>query len=218
MAVLGPHRPDKLADLMGYQSLIARASKKFMWPSWLVYDQNFRQEAAGNTSLQWAKAEPSLHAQCFTGQEISKENWCSRCHGVDHQSADCPYGSRKRTWSGGPSAASVSQPKAAATGGHDQQLCIKFNKYGGDCKFGKDCKFLHACTSCKGPHPVSKCRAGSKAARRRWAGWTKLNSTRSKDPQLFDSHILYCLCCYSYSMLLNANCAGSDNGLWLGIG
>ncbi len=55
-------------------------------------------------------------------------------------------------------------------------------------------------------------------ARRRWAGWTKLNSTGHKDPQLFDSHILYCSCCYSYSMLLNANCAGSDNGLWSGIG
>ncbi len=53
---------------------------------------------------------------------------------------------------------------AAATGGRDQQLCIKFNKYGGDCKFGKECKFLHACSSCKGPHPVSKCRAGGKAA------------------------------------------------------
>ena len=164
VAVLGPYQPDKLADLMGYQSLIARASKKFKWPSWLVYDQNFRQEAAGNTSLQWAKAEPSLYAQCFTGQEISKENWCSRCHGVDHQSADCPYGHRKRTWSGGPGAVSVSQHRAAATGGRDQQLCIKFNRYGGDCKFRKECKFLHACSSCKGPHPVSKCRAGGKAA------------------------------------------------------
>ena len=30
--------------------------------------------------------------------------------------------------------------------------------------------------------------------------------------------MLYCSCCYSYSMLLNANCAGSDNGLWSGIG
>ena len=47
---------------MGYQALIA----KFKWPSWVVYDQNYRQDAAGNPDLPWAKAYPSLYTQCFT--------------------------------------------------------------------------------------------------------------------------------------------------------
>ncbi len=101
-AVRGAHQPNKLADLMGYQSLVARASKKFKWP-WVIYDQNFRQEAAGNDELQWAKVEPSLYTQCFTSQDISRENWWTKCQGLDHQSVDCPYlAGRKRPWNSGP--------------------------------------------------------------------------------------------------------------------
>ena len=31
--------------LMAYQTIIAKASQRYRWPSWVVYDQNFRQEA-----------------------------------------------------------------------------------------------------------------------------------------------------------------------------
>lgn len=65
VATLAPHQP-AMPDLMAYQSLIAKASLKYKWPSWLVYDQNFCQEAAGNPS------QESIYAQCFTGQTISK--------------------------------------------------------------------------------------------------------------------------------------------------
>ena len=33
-AALIPHQPARLADLMAYQSLIARASQKYKWPAW----------------------------------------------------------------------------------------------------------------------------------------------------------------------------------------
>ena len=89
VAALAAQQPGRLADLMGYQSLIARASKKYKWPAWVIYDQNFRQEAAGNPDQPWAKAEPSLYTQCFTGQELNSENWYSRCQGLDHSSMDC---------------------------------------------------------------------------------------------------------------------------------
>ena len=72
---------------MGYQPLIARTSKKFKWPPWVIYDKNFQQEAAGSTEQQLAKADPSLYAQCITEQDISKEDRCSRCRGLDHHSA-----------------------------------------------------------------------------------------------------------------------------------
>ena len=70
VAVLAKERPERLPDLMAYQPLIARASRKYRWPSWLVYDQNFRQEAAGNPELQWGSADLSMYTQCFTGQEL----------------------------------------------------------------------------------------------------------------------------------------------------
>ena len=48
VAVLAPHQPSRVPDLMAYMSCIAKASLKYVWPSWLVYDQNFRQEAASS--------------------------------------------------------------------------------------------------------------------------------------------------------------------------
>ena len=99
VAVLAPHQPTRLPELMSYQSLIARVSAKFRWPSWVVYDQNFRQEAAGNSHMSWAKADPSIYAQCFTNQAISAENWCDKCHSLDHYSSKCPSRPRKWPWS-----------------------------------------------------------------------------------------------------------------------
>ena len=95
-AVKGTLHPANIQELMAYQAVIARASRKFKWPSWIVYDQNFGQEAAGNPSQSWVKVEPSLYAQCFTGQEVQGEGWCTTCQGVDHSTADCPFQPWKR--------------------------------------------------------------------------------------------------------------------------
>lgn len=137
--VLLAHQPGRLADLMGYQALIAKASKKFKWPSWVVYDQNFRQDAAGNPDLPWAKVDPSLYAQCFTGQEALRESWCSKCQGLDHQSAECPFAARKRPWGTGPGAANPPQAKSGSWSG--QEVCQKYNRFNKDCRLGKVCRY-----------------------------------------------------------------------------
>ncbi len=155
IAVLASHRPNRLGDLMGHQSLIARVSKKYKWPAWVIYDQNFRQEAAGNPDQPWAKANPSLYTQCFTGQELVSENWCSKCQGLDHSSNDCPYQSRKRPWS----TAFGGAAGPARSPSRSDQPCMKYNRYQEDCRFGKDCHFQHVCNSCRGPHPVSRCKS-----------------------------------------------------------
>ena len=43
-AVIASKQLSRLPDLLAY--IIAKASQKFLWPSWVVYDQNFRQKAA----------------------------------------------------------------------------------------------------------------------------------------------------------------------------
>ena len=45
----------------------------------------------------------------------------------------------------------------AATQASAQPHCVKYNKYGGDCKFGASCKYHHVCSDCEEPHPRSKC-------------------------------------------------------------
>ena len=153
VAVKGTQQPASIPELMAYQAVIAKASRKFKWPSWIVYDQNFRQEAAGNPSQSWVKVEPSLYAQCFTGQEVQGEGWCTTCQGVDHSTADCPFQPRKRPRLA--MASSNPPPRGAKT----SEVCQKFNRFGGDCSYGRKCKFAHVCEVCKGPHPVSRCRS-----------------------------------------------------------
>ena len=39
--------------LMAYTATIATVSKKYKWLAWVVYDQNFPQEAASNPAQPW---------------------------------------------------------------------------------------------------------------------------------------------------------------------
>ena len=159
VATLATKFPGRIPELMAYQTIVAKASMKYRWPSWVVYDQNFRQEAAGNPTQSWAKVDPSIYAQCFTGQALTSENWCTKCQSLDHSSANCPtYRPRKRQWSTALGAGSYQQSGKA---GQSQEICFKFNKYNGDCRFGKDCRHLHICSNCREPHPVSCCKATS---------------------------------------------------------
>ncbi len=159
-SVVALSSPARISELMAYLTVIAKASQRYRWPSWIVYDQNFRQEAAGNPSQSWARVDPSIYAQCFTGQALSSENWCTRCQCIDHTTASCPYRPRKKPWhsagGAGPASPSGRQEQAA---GRQAQVCIKYNKFDGDCKFGKECRYLHICSSCRQPHPVSRCKA-----------------------------------------------------------
>ena len=133
-------------------STIAKASLKYVWPSWIVYDQNFRQEAAHSGLKDWAHVNPSIYTQCFTGMTISQEGWCSLCQSIDHGTDNCPLRQvRKR-----PAPAGFT-PITKRQQPEQVEVCRKFNRYNGDCKFGKACRFKHACSACGGPHPISQC-------------------------------------------------------------
>lgn len=97
-AVTARRKPERVADLMAYLAIISKASQKYRWPSWVIYDQNFRMEAAGNPSRSWAKVEASLYAQSITGQARTQENWCTHCQGLDHSSLWCPFKPQKQSW------------------------------------------------------------------------------------------------------------------------
>jgi hypothetical protein len=84
--------------------------------------------------------------------------WKTGAQGVkclDHTTSSCPYRPKKRQWNNtGGSSNSPTQ------GRQEQQICIKYNKFNGDCKFGKECHYFHICSACKEPHPIPRCSAG----------------------------------------------------------
>ena len=81
--------------LMSYQYEIAKSARKFKWPSGVIYDINFCQEAASYRTLSWADAaghrEPKIDQQCFNGMEKNPmEGWCRLGLSLDHITSLCP--------------------------------------------------------------------------------------------------------------------------------
>ena len=146
-SVICSQAPDRLADLMGYMCQIARASQRFKWPSWVIYDQNFRQDAADQRILVWARLDPGLFSQCFTGQAKNSEAWCRSCHSVDHGTDSCPLKPLVT-----PPPPKRSRPSSAPT----TVVCRKFNRLG-NCPFGSKCRYAHRCSLCGGEHPLTQC-------------------------------------------------------------
>ena len=137
-------------ELLAYQAIIAKASSKYKWPAWLVYDQNFRMDVAGNSSQSWARAICSM----FYGPSLHSRELV--CHMPEHLSrhSKVPLQKPEATlvsciWSG-----ASSKSPGVPTG---KELCIKCNRYNGDCRYGTKCRYPHACNSCGESHPVTQC-------------------------------------------------------------
>lgn len=98
MAMITEADPSCIKSLLVYMTTIAKASMKYKWMSWVVYDQNYRQEAADSGITDWSKVDPSTYTQCFANAAISSENWCRFCQSINHTSEVCPSHSftRKR--------------------------------------------------------------------------------------------------------------------------
>ena len=182
MAVSADKEPDRTSNLLAYMVTIAKASVKYSWPSWVVYDQNFRQEAADNGLKDWSKVEPSIYTQCFTNAAVSSEKWCNNCQSIDHGSNNCPLQVYHNKGSSGSSGSSGNSGSGSSGGGifsrkrplnaeqtylparkrpppHSlPQTCKLYNRFNGDCKYGETCTFQHRCDICnKQGHPRSRC-------------------------------------------------------------
>lgn len=56
-----------------------------VWP--IFWQQAAKAENTENT--EWARVDPSIYTQCFTGMALSAEGWCKFCQSIDHPSDNC---------------------------------------------------------------------------------------------------------------------------------
>ena len=158
VSVLAIKFPQHVPELLAYSREIMRASRQLKWPSWVIYDTSYRRHMAEIGQRDWSKVDPSIYARCFTGWARSS-SWCMLCVTLDHDTADCPFAlfqdrrSRRSVPYPPSSSAGRVLPKSRST-----PICIKYNKYNGDCRHGESCKFRHECSQCQGPHPRSQCK------------------------------------------------------------
>ena len=140
--------PERAQGLMAYMAEIAKASVKYKWPSWVIYDQKYRMEAAETQKADWSKIEPSIYAQCFHGMEIAMTGWCVHCYSIDHISDSCMFKPKKRTQAPSPSPSSSKYQQLDQL---QQPICKKYNNFNGKCSFGASCRYRHWCSNCKKP-------------------------------------------------------------------
>ena len=67
-AAITQDQPDRAAEPMAYEIIIAKSSQRYKWPSWVIYGATFRQEMAGVSGQSWARVDPSIYSLCFTRQ------------------------------------------------------------------------------------------------------------------------------------------------------
>ena len=137
-AALLKRYPEKAAALMAYMYEMAKNARKFKWPSWVIYDQNFRQKMATKPGLDWASIDSTVYAESFMHMNISPtESWCKTCQSIDHPSSACPVTPRP--------------PKRRRL---TEIICRNYNTKG--CSYN-GCRYAHKCSNCKGAHPASSC-------------------------------------------------------------
>ena len=136
-------QPERLPQLMAYQYQMAAYAKKFRWPTWVMYDQNYRQEKAATQDNNWSQISTAIYAQCFMTVGASQEDWCKTCCTLDHTTTNCPR--------------SLHPPKRykRQEGGLPQRTCDDYNTKEKYCT-RQHCKFLHVCQQCRGQHPQYK--------------------------------------------------------------
>ena len=156
VTVLATQHPQFIPELLAYSRDIISASRHFKWPSWVIYNATYRRHMAETGQKDWSKVDPSIYARCFTGW-ARPPTWCTVCVTLDHDTGDCPYAAvqDRRVRRPTPYTAGGGGPRSAPK---MRPVCIKYNKYNGDCRHGETCKFRHVCSQCQGAHPRLQCK------------------------------------------------------------
>lgn len=145
-AVVACKSPERVPDLLAYSTLIVHAARQFEGDAWLIYDRNYRQQAAAMQLTKWAEVNTSLWTLAFSQAKPAPH--CSHCMSVDHRANDCPKSKKL----------DKSTPSQGNTSGERVlPICRDWNF--ATCR-SSTCRFRHVCLDCHGLHPQSDCRGG----------------------------------------------------------
>ena len=161
MAVLTSKYPDRVRQLLAYQTLIVREARRCKGRGWLAYDAYFRQQVVGDDSADWSKLNQSLYAVTFIAQgDHEKGRSCGICLESDHTEEQCALFSSATRSAPGRRENSLSERGSEtreSAGGRklsSRMACFSWNQ--SECRYPA-CKYRHVCTRCGGDHKVFQC-------------------------------------------------------------
>ena len=139
IAIIALKHPDRVPDLLGYQSLIIDASIQYEGDSWIGYDRRFRLSAAANSTRIWASLDPTLWNLAFAGN--ARVSRCKHCFSLTHPSIECEWASE--------AAQPISTPPRPLMDPTRQyrRICRKWNNTPGRCPV-PGCTYEHICLTC----------------------------------------------------------------------
>ena len=140
-AVLSKSQPHRVADLLGYQTLILQAYMEFRGDRWLGYDRTFRLKAATQKDLKWATIDATLWSLTFSTQGADR---CQHCFSLHHKSSEC-------SWDTDFKPAALNHTPFTHPGQGVQRtstVCFQWNRDPSPTCAFKNCKFAHKCLYC----------------------------------------------------------------------
>ena len=159
VAIVTSKKPEKMRQLLAYQTLIVREARRCGGKGWLAYDSYFRQQAVGDDKADRSRLNQSLYAVTFIAQgERTRGRCCVLCLESDHAEEQCalytppPKQTYKKPAEKG--ASDGRDPGSGRGKGGGRMPCFAWNQ--GDCRFPA-CKYRHVCVRCSGDHRISQC-------------------------------------------------------------
>ena len=159
VAIVTSKKPEKMRQLLAYQTLIVREARRCGGKRWLAYDSYFHQQAVGDDKADWSQLNQSLYTVTFiTRGERTKGRCCVLCLESNHAEEQCALYTPppKQTYKK-PAEKGASDGRDSGSGrgkGGGRMACFARNQ--GDCRFPA-CKYRHVCVRCSGDHRIAQC-------------------------------------------------------------
>ena len=62
-------KPERVPDLIAYQTIIIEAHLEYEGDGWIGYDRHFQQRIVASSSGAWSRIDPTLWSMAFVGRE-----------------------------------------------------------------------------------------------------------------------------------------------------
>ena len=124
IAIMSRSAPHRVADLIGYQSMIISASQKRQAGRWVIYDRRFRLKASATKNVEWSTYDVTIGNQVYPDSSV--EN-----HQPKHFHPTNP----------------VYRPPRPPQVNSKRQICLNWNDSPDGCT-RPACRYDHACLRC----------------------------------------------------------------------
>lgn len=173
VAIISHKQPQRVPDLIGYQTLIIEAHMEYSGEGWMGYDRRFRQRAASDPNIIWSQIDTTLWNLAFSG--LARAVRCKFCFSLTHNSKDCSWAPDPAVFiSGGPSQQLVSPlPHFRPL---RRRLCMLYNNEPAPGCSYPNCKFEHVCCLC-----VDDPNVGDKSHKALMCPYQSYHSTASRE-------------------------------------